>query len=315
MRGLVSFAALWIATLAAFCSSAHAQKMAQDGAGLSPHDADAVVKTFLAAQHTDEEHAQAQGRAIADLNSDGKPEIVLVWTTLGPTYWHNTLTVFSETSGRYKPVSSLQLNGEARLSSVKDGVIAVNQTMYGKNDSICCPTVKKLMNYRWNGNKLSDVATAEAVVPVRRAPGSRWEYVLTDYPGSPRHVLVTGPAGGQESPHIHFWCQVNSRTAELRLDPSKYDPNSSEGERFRFLLEIRNESGNAQTFPIVAYSTGPDGGSQFYSRDFLSTPLMDAFGQEGGVLKWRTDKGAEIASWPLSGSTDARAMVRKNCGV
>jgi hypothetical protein len=180
--------------------------------------------------------------------------------------------------------------------------------LFGPKFSRCPGGIKAGMD------KTADVATP--VAPARRAPGSRWEYVLTDYPGRPRRVLVTGPAlGGQEAPHIHFWCQVNSRTAELTLDPSKYDPNSSEGEGFRFLLEIRSASGNAQTFPIVAYSTGPDGGSQFYSRDFLSTPLMDAFGQEGGVLKWRTDKGAEIASWPLSGSTDARAMVRKNCGV
>ena len=145
-------------SLAALCSSTQAQKMARHGkSGLLPYAADTIVKNFLAAQRSHEESTRAQGSAIADLNGDGKPEIVLVWTTLGPTYWHNTLTVFSQTSGRYKPVSSLPLNGEARLSSVKDGVIVVNQTMYGKNDPLCCPTVKKQMEYQWSANKLSQL--------------------------------------------------------------------------------------------------------------------------------------------------------------
>ena len=153
-------------SLAALCSSTRAQKMARHGeSGLSPHAADTIVKNFLAAQRSHEESTQAQGSAIADLNGDGKPEIVLVWTTLGPTYWHNTLTVFSQTLGKYKPVSSLPLNGEAKLSSAKDGVIVVKQTMYGKNDPLCCPTVKKQMEYQWSANKLSQLIAMPSVGP------------------------------------------------------------------------------------------------------------------------------------------------------
>ena len=137
-----------------------AQKMAPDGnSGLSRHAGDTVVNNFLAAQRSYEESTNAQGKgsAIVDLNGDGKPEIVLVWTTLGPTYWYNTLTVFSQISGRYKPVSSLQLNGEARLSSAKGGVIFVDQTMYAKDDPLCCPTIRKRVKYRWSANKLSQL--------------------------------------------------------------------------------------------------------------------------------------------------------------
>jgi hypothetical protein len=151
-------------SLAALCSSTQAQKMARDGdSELSPHAADTIVKNFLAAQRSHEESTQEQGSAIADLNGDGKPEIVLVWTTSGPTYWHYTLTVFSQTSGGYKPVSSLPLNGEAQLSSAKDGVIVVKQTMYGKNDPLCCPTVKKQMEYQWSANKLSQLIAMPSV--------------------------------------------------------------------------------------------------------------------------------------------------------
>ena len=158
-------------SLAGLCSSTQAQKVARHRkSGLLPYAADAIVKNFLAAQRSHEESTRAQGSAIADLNGDGKPEIVLVWTTLGPTYWHNTLTVFSQTSGRYKPVSSLPLNGGARLSSVKDGVIVVNQTMYGKNDPLCCPTVKKQMEYQWSANKLSQLIAMPSSDPRRKWP-------------------------------------------------------------------------------------------------------------------------------------------------
>ena len=76
----------------ALCTFRAGTEMARDTySGLSQHAAETIVKNFLAAQRSHEESAQAQGSAIADLNGDGKPEIVLVWTTLGPTYWHNTL--------------------------------------------------------------------------------------------------------------------------------------------------------------------------------------------------------------------------------
>ncbi len=66
---------------------------------------------------------------------------------------------------------------------------------------------------------------------------------------------------------------------------------------------------------MAAYNMGPDGGSQFYSRNFLSMPFLDAFGQEGGVLSWRTDKGTEIASWVLKGTAKARDLMRRVCNL
>jgi hypothetical protein len=120
-------------------------------------EADEVVKKFLAAQKSDEVSAESAGSAVADINGDGKPEIVLVWTTMGATYWHNTLTVFSKTAGDYKPVADFPLNGEATFSSVKGGIIFVDQTLYAKKDPVCCPSIKKRMKYRWAGKKISEV--------------------------------------------------------------------------------------------------------------------------------------------------------------
>lgn len=62
---------------------------------------------------------------------------------LGPTYWHNALIVFTKTAGGYKPAASFQLIGEAKLSSVKAGLIVVYQKELAKNDPLYCPSIKK----------------------------------------------------------------------------------------------------------------------------------------------------------------------------
>lgn len=124
---------------------------------LRQSDADEAIKNFLSSQKTGQEDAQSQGSAVSDLNGDGKSEIILVWTLLGPSYWHNTLTVFSQTAEGYKPVASLQLTGEAQLSSVKSGIIFVDQKVHAKTDPRCCPSVKKRMKYRLVGKKIVEV--------------------------------------------------------------------------------------------------------------------------------------------------------------
>lgn len=125
--------------------------------GQEQKDVDKVVKDYLASQKTEQEDAQSESSAIGDLNGDGKPEIVLVWTQLGPTYSNNTLTVFSKSAAGYKPVASFPLIGEAKLSSVKGGIISVDQMGFAKGDPLCCPTVKKLGKYRLIGKKILEV--------------------------------------------------------------------------------------------------------------------------------------------------------------
>lgn len=120
-------------------------------------EVDKVVKDYLASRKTEQEDAREQASAVGDLNGDGKPEIVLVWSLLGPTYSSDTLTIFSKTEGGYKPLASFPLTGEAQLSSVKGGVIFINQKVLGKNDPRCCPSVKKLGKYRLAGKKILEV--------------------------------------------------------------------------------------------------------------------------------------------------------------
>jgi hypothetical protein len=128
-----------------------------DNAHAFDRESERAVKAFLSSQETDREGADSQGFAVADLNGDGKSEIILVWTSLGPTYWQNNLTILSRAGKGYKPVASLALIGEARLSSVEKGIIRLDQTIYGKDDPKCCPSVKKQAKYRWTGRKIGEV--------------------------------------------------------------------------------------------------------------------------------------------------------------
>jgi hypothetical protein len=125
--------------------------------GQERDEVDKVVNDYLSKQKSDGADAQAQGDAVGDLNADGKPEIVLVWTQLGPTFSNNTLTVFTKTGASYRPLASFPLIGEAELSTVKGGIISVKQVVYAKNDPVCCPTVKKVGKYRLMGKKILEV--------------------------------------------------------------------------------------------------------------------------------------------------------------
>ena len=125
--------------------------------GLEQKDADEAIKKFLLSQKSETEDTETQDTAIADLNGDGKPELVLLWTLMGPTYFHNTLTIFTKTAGGYTPAASLPLGGEAKLTSVKNGIILVEQKVLAKNDPLCCPSIKKQMKYRLMGKKISAV--------------------------------------------------------------------------------------------------------------------------------------------------------------
>jgi hypothetical protein len=130
---------------------------AQTSRALQHNDVDEAIKGYLSSQKSEREDAQALGSAIADLNGDGKSEVVLVWAIMGPTYSHNTLTILSKIGTEYKAVASFRLIGEAELSSVKGGIIFVDQKVLAKNDPLCCPSIKKQGKYRWVGKKILEV--------------------------------------------------------------------------------------------------------------------------------------------------------------
>jgi len=135
---------------AVVCLGASAQALDQKAA-------DVVINKYLEKQKTADGEGQSSGSVIADLNSDGKPEIVLLWAFMGPTYATNQLTVFVDAGKGYVPAASFDVVGQADAVSVKNGLILVDQMVMGKNDPLCCPSIKKQGKYRWAGAKILEV--------------------------------------------------------------------------------------------------------------------------------------------------------------
>ncbi len=119
-------------------------------------EGDALIKHFLASKKTPDLDPSEVGKALVDLNGDGKAELVLVWVQLGPTYFYNHLTVFIDEGRKYRTLTT-PLTGEARLLGVKSGVIFVEQKTLGPKDPRCCPSVVKQVKYRWDGKKIQQL--------------------------------------------------------------------------------------------------------------------------------------------------------------
>lgn len=112
-----------------------------------------VVDKFLASQPTDQGSASAFAQQIADVNGDGRPDIVLVWNVLGPTSAWPKLTLFLDNGRTYRALTA-DLMGQVQGLEVKGAGIVVTTLMPGPNDPRCCPTQKRRINMRWQGGKL-----------------------------------------------------------------------------------------------------------------------------------------------------------------
>jgi hypothetical protein len=253
----------------------------------------------------------SQGKAtihFVDLNGDGAPEAIVIRSGPEDCGSHGcSANVLDLRGAAAKDIGDFIAFDLQPLSSQTRGWRDITLTGNGSSARL-----------RFNG-KVYSVSSAPAasnsasvVATAAPAPPSATGWEFTSFSG-PTRLVEFSPRSGDAK--VWLLCQPKPRYAELRIDPGKSDPSYQEGQKYRFLIEIQNSSGRVQKFPMVANNFGPDGGSQFYSRDFLSAPFLDAFGDEGGVLRWRTDKGAELASWPLTGTAAAREMVRKVCNL
>lgn len=138
-------------------SAMPANNAATDPKFMDADEAIGIMKSFLSSLESESESTELQGSAVEDLNGDGQLEIVFVWTLLGPTYWRNNLTVLAKTANGYQQAAEFSLEGYANLSSVMNGLIYVDQTLYAENDGRCCPSIKKQMKYRWIGKTIEIV--------------------------------------------------------------------------------------------------------------------------------------------------------------
>jgi hypothetical protein len=126
---------------------------AQGAHALEAAGAKQVVDKFLASRSQPQASADAVQHVIADLDGDGRPDIVLMWNVLGPTYFYPKLTVFLDQGRSYRTLTA-DLNGQTQRLTVQGSDILVDTLMPGPNDPRCCPTRKLRMHFRWQGGKL-----------------------------------------------------------------------------------------------------------------------------------------------------------------
>lgn len=90
---------------------------------------------------------------IVDLNADGKPDIVLLWDALGPTFGSSKMSIFLDHGKTYRAPTT-DLDGQVDKLTVKGSTILVDTKTLEPNEPRCCPTVKKNVPYQWKGKKL-----------------------------------------------------------------------------------------------------------------------------------------------------------------
>src|SRR5512147_2317886 len=114
---------------------------------LDDNGAKAVVAKFMSSQKIEGMDTSARQHVIADLNGDGRPDIVLLWDALGPTFGYSKMSIFLDQGKNYRTLTT-DLEGQVDKITVKGSTILVDTMALGPKDPRCCPTIKKRITYQ-----------------------------------------------------------------------------------------------------------------------------------------------------------------------
>lgn len=189
-----------------------------------------VVKRYMDAANRaagqNQESVEATQTVVADLDGDGRDEIVLLTTLLGPTYWNHSVTVFADRGkGHVVAASTDSPLGMVESIAARDGLILVKAKWPGPNDPRCCPSVEKTTAYAWQGNKLVETrpgakraaplatgASPAATASPAKPPGAGWE--LRALQGRAPLATTAGPGVVQS---LSLLCNENIPVAAFVL--------------------------------------------------------------------------------------------------
>lgn len=121
---------------------------------LDERGAKAVIDKFIAAQKLDEGSASPGQHAVADIDGDGRDDLVLQWDILGPTWSRPMMSIFLDQGRSYRTLTT-DLTGQIDKLAVQGTAIVLDTKVLGPKDARCCPSVKKRVVYRWVGGKLT----------------------------------------------------------------------------------------------------------------------------------------------------------------
>ena len=96
---------------------------------------------------------------VQDLDGDGQPEIVVVWTSYFGNSYASSLSVLSvgrvEGNKRlWREASTVEIVGSDPELDIRDASLSVDSMTLGPNDARCCPTKKVHRERSYRGGKL-----------------------------------------------------------------------------------------------------------------------------------------------------------------
>ena len=134
-----------------------------------PQDQDrdlASIRSYIANQARRErgaEYEDARKVMTGDLNGDGSPETVVLYTIEGQRGSNNYIqyiAVFAPRHGRLVPIAHTAVGGKSyrsiELNSVDKQRVNLDTLSYGPKDASCCPSVKGTTSYALIGPKLRE---------------------------------------------------------------------------------------------------------------------------------------------------------------
>jgi hypothetical protein len=126
----------------------------------------ATIEAYIsrqAHQQHGEEDPDARKIVTGDLDRDGSPETVVLYTIEGQGGSNNYIqyvAVFARHNGKLEPVAYTSVGGKSRrsveLAGVEDNSIRLETMAYGPKDAACCPSVKGETRYVLAGRTLRE---------------------------------------------------------------------------------------------------------------------------------------------------------------
>ena len=148
------------AVLAGLLAAAPCARVADDALAALDAGQQRVVQKFIAKQGSDGNTARADSVRVHDLDGDGQPEIVVLWTAYFGNSSASSLSVLavgrvSQGKRLWREASTVQIDGIDPRLEIRGASLQVDSITLGPKDPRCCPTRKVHRQWVYRGGKLA----------------------------------------------------------------------------------------------------------------------------------------------------------------
>lgn len=160
--GIVVIAGLLLVATACKQGTAVASEPQDAGQVAEPNPAQLkAVEAYAESQASTDNgvYTGVERSVVADLDGDGKPEVVaeINWY-MGNSHFGRLVVFVEDGNGLRKVAQSEDPLGLVEAIGVADGLIRVESRWPGPNDARCCPSLEKTTHYRWQGDEVVEAA-------------------------------------------------------------------------------------------------------------------------------------------------------------